>query len=224
MTQSINITPQGILWDLDNTLYRLNEALDRSYNNAVAYAVIEWGLDIDYDAAFKIAEDGWREKRFSARYFIDHHKIPIRDLHFLVDKHLNHKLIEKCEETCRLFAGNPASHALITHAARRWGITVLDHLGLTPWFPDHAVFGYETYDFASKAESRKSFEMALTAINKNPSDCLMVEDTMENLRVAHDMGMTTVLVHHGKVPDSTPDFVHHQFQNARELLAAIAPI
>ena len=34
---------KGILWDLDNTLYHLDTAMEDSFNLAIARAVIEYG-------------------------------------------------------------------------------------------------------------------------------------------------------------------------------------
>ena len=215
-------TPAGILWDLDNTLYRVNSVMEKSFfNTAVAHAVREWGLDLSLDIAIAMAHESFEKTRFSARVFVDQYNIPFQDLHFLIDKHLDHKTINACDDTRRLFQMCPVDHALITHAARRWGLTVLNHLGLSDFFPEDRVFGFETYEFQSKANSPKSFEMALAAMNKNPDQSIMVEDTVENLRVPHDMGMTTILVHHGKVPDMLPDFVDHVCTNARDVMAAV---
>jgi putative hydrolase of the HAD superfamily len=219
MTVKKDMPPiQGILWDLDNTLYYLDEALETAFNIAVARAAIEHGIDISLDDAISISQESFRTHRYSGYEFMTRYNIPQRDIHFMTDRHLDHSLVQKCEETCRLFACHALDHALITHSARPWALGIIERLGLKPWFPDHRVFAFENYDFESKSRSRRPFEMALSAINRNPENVMMVEDTLDNLKVPHEMGMKTVFIHHGRVPDSLPGFVHYHCANARELL------
>lgn len=215
------LKPRGVLWDLDNTLYRLDDAIEHAVNLAVARAAINLGADLPLDEAKKLAHQSWLEHRHSAHYFIERYGFTMPDIHHETDRMLAGTLVEKCHETRDLFGRIDLSHALITHAARPWALRTLDHLELKPWFPDPQIFAYEDFDFESKARSRRSFEQALGAINQNPHDVLMVEDTVDNLRVPHEMGMTTIILHHGQVKDDYPPYVDFAFTNARELLARL---
>ncbi len=210
---------QGILWDLDNTLYRLDKAVEDAFNLAIAKAAIGHGVDLSLDEALALSRESFRIHRYSGYEFINRYNIAQRDMHFMTDSHLDRGLVKKCEQTCDLFSHHSFDHALITHSARPWATDIIDRLGLRPWFPDHRVFAYENYDFESKAKSRRPFEMALSSINQNPEDTVMVEDTLENLKIPHEMGMKTVFLHHGRIPDGVlPDFVDHHCANAREFL------
>lgn len=213
--------PQGILWDLDNTLYRLDDTVERAVNLAVARAAIALGADLSLDEATILAHQSWLKYRHSAREFITRYNIAFADIHHETDRMLSGTLVEKCHITRDLFASTGLDHALITHAARPWALRTLDHLELKPWFPDAQIFAYENFDFQSKAKSRKPFEMALASINQNPGNVLMVEDTFENLRVPQEMGMTTIYLHHGQVKLDLPDYVDFSFANAKELLTQI---
>lgn len=219
MDHMLDIDPAGIVWDLDNTLYPMDAALEDGFHRAVALAAIEWGVDMSPDEAFAMARQSYIDHRYSALVFIDRFNIPFADMHFMINKNLDHQALKRCEDTRAAFAAmDDVSHALITHAARDWAFRALDHLGLRDWFPEERIFGFENYDFESKAKSRRAFEMALDTLNRNPQDCVMVEDTLENLRVPHEMGMKTVFVHHGNRPANLPDFVHYDMTNATELM------
>jgi putative hydrolase of the HAD superfamily len=212
----------GALWDLDNTLYRLDGALEKTFNMAIARAALEWGVDMTLEDAIALAEQSYQRHRYSGLEFMMRFNIPNADMHHLTDKHLDHTVVVKCDETRDLFArAGHAAHALITHSARPWALNVLRRLELTPYFPDKQVFAFENYDFQSKAHSRKPFEMALSSINRNPGDVMMVEDTIENLRIPHEMGMVTVYLHHGRPVEDLPDFVTHHTANARDLLQTV---
>lgn len=212
---------RGMLWDLDNTLYQFNQPLEKEFNRAIAHAVLEWGVDLSLGEAMEIAENSWLTHRYSALEFMLRYNIPQADLHYLTDKHLRHELVEKSDHTRDLFSKSAQKHALITHSARPWALRILKQLDLDPWFPEPQVFAYEDYAFESKAKSRKSFEMALGSINHNPGDTMMVEDTLENLKIPHEMGIMTVYLHHGRTVDDLPDFVDHHAANVHELLGSV---
>ncbi|MBI2234651.1 MAG: haloacid dehalogenase [Micavibrio aeruginosavorus] len=212
---------QGILWDLDNTLYAANQRIYDSFNLAVARAALECGLDMPLDQAQRMAWESYERHRYSGLIFVEEYNIPFADLHKAIDPFLDHTMVERCGITESLFAQTACDHVLITHSGRPWTLNVLSRIGLRPWFPDDRIFAFENYDFESKARSRRPFDMALGVINRNPQDVLMVEDTVENLRVPHEMGMTTVFLHHGSKPRDLPDYVDHQCDNARVLLETI---
>src|SRR5688500_11113526 len=95
---------KGILWDLDNTLYHLDTVLEDSFNLAIARAVIEYGAEISLDEAMALSRESYRKHRYSGYEFMLRYNISHRDIHFLTDRHLDHSLVQKCEQTCRLFS------------------------------------------------------------------------------------------------------------------------
>lgn len=212
---------EGILWDLDNTLYAANQEIYDSFNMAVARAALECGLDMPLDQAQRMAWESYERHRYSGLVFVEEYKIPFPQLHKSIDRFLDHTIVAPCGATESLFARTSCDHALITHSGRPWALGVLSRIGLKPWFPDERIFAFENYDFESKARSRRPFEMALGVLNRNPQDVIMVEDTVENLRVPHEMGMRTVFLHHGSKPVELPDYVDHHCDNARTLLEKI---
>lgn len=212
---------KGMIWDLDNTLYRFNAPLEKEFNRAIAHAALEWGVDLTPEEAIAIAEESWITHRYSAFEFMLRYNIPQADLHHLTDKHLDDQYIQKCDLTCNLFSRGSEKHALITHSARPWALKILKRLELDPWFPDPQVFAYEDYAFESKAKSRKPFEVALESINHNACDTVMVEDTLENLKIPHEMGIMTVYLHHGRPVDELPSFVDYHTDNVRDLLDTV---
>lgn len=212
--------PNGFLWDLDNTLYRDNDQHAKNFNMSVARSVIEWGLKMDVEEAFQLAQKSFRERHLSIDIFVNDYKVPDQELHFLLNKYQDHSAIKDVDGTENFFAllNGAHPHAIITHASRVWANAVLDRLRIRQWFADHAVFGYEDYGFESKATSRRPFEQALTAINMNASDTMFVEDTAKNLAQAHAMGMTTVYLHHGRPVNDLPDYVDETYENLADLI------
>jgi len=221
MTKKIDALPNGIVWDLDNTLYTVTPALEAVYNRAFANAIIDHGIDITHEEAYRLADEGWKKYKSSMALFVEKYNLQWQDLHFKILPHLDHSKIESCTQTQDLFAQCDAAHSLITHSTRHWAHAVLNHIGLKKWFADECVFGFECYDFHNKAKSTKPFETALSALDQNAKDCLMVEDTLINLAIPKDMGMTTIYLHQGRTPEEIPDYVDLCFKDVREMMETL---
>jgi putative hydrolase of the HAD superfamily len=52
----------------------------------------------------------------------------------------------------------------------------------------------------------QAYQALLKCINAQPANCILIEDSVRNLRPAHALGMTTILVGDGSTPDPTVDF------------------
>ena len=215
---------QGIIWDLDNTLYRFDDALIDTFNVAVGHAVIAAGVKMTHDEAVKLAKKSYLETGYSGRYFVQNHDVDARRLHFDFHTHVDEKIIETSVDMQALFGAVDLKHALVTHGARDWALRVLKHLGLSPWFPPEHVFGLEDYGFRRKSEGADSFVKAIEALQLPPEQLLFVEDTPENLRIPYELGIGTVLIHHGTPPPDPPPHVDMLCLNSLEVLEKIAAV
>ena len=80
-----------------------------------------------------------------------------------------------------------------TNGPREYALTVLDVLGLSDFLPKEKVFAVEDNKpfFLSLKES---FQYVLQQINSKPEECLMIEDSIKNVRAANEFGIRTFLV------------------------------
>ncbi|MBI4032005.1 MAG: HAD hydrolase-like protein [Proteobacteria bacterium] len=209
---------KGIIWDLDNTLYRLEQAHIKAFNIAIARAALASGVDMDFSRAVELAARSYIERGQSGRIFIEEYGVKLQDLHYTFHHYIDEKIIEACRRTQDLFAEIHVSHALVTHASKEWAQRVLKQIGLTQWFPDDRLFALETFDFAHKYESTVAFDAASQAMNLDADRIMMVEDVHANLRIPYELGMTTALIHHGQAPAEIPPYVHLHCENSVFLL------
>lgn len=212
---------RGIIWDLDNTLYRFDDALIEAFHIAMARAALDNGLVMDLHTAIMLARRSYAERGQSSKIFTDDYNIPLAAIHHGFHHHINEKLITACNDTRMQFERLDMQHVLITHASKEWALRVLRHIGLTQWFPPERVFGLECHDFKRKDSSRAPFESALKALGLKAANVMMVEDTLQNLRIPHEMGMTTAFLHHGQKPGNIPTFVQLPYANAVEILGLL---
>lgn len=209
---------RGVIWDLDNTLYRFDTALIDAFHISMARAALDNGLVMDLHTAVDIARRSFAEHGQSSLIFTRDYGISFAAIHHGFHHHIDEKMIAACENTRAQFERLDIRHALITHASKEWARRVLHHIGLDSWFPEDRVFGLECHDFKRKNDSRVPFESALSVLGLRAAEAMMVEDTLQNLRIPHEMGITTAFLHHGREPEELPEFVKMSFSNSLEIL------
>jgi putative hydrolase of the HAD superfamily len=212
---------KGIIWDLDNTLYRVDEAIYHAFNIAVARAVIASGVDIKLSEATKMGQDSFIKHGFSGQVFIDEYNLDHEKLHLDLHDHIDETIIKSSQRTIELFQKIALNHVLVTHGSGDWAQRVLDHLGIKKFFPDGHIFPFERYGFQKKSECGEIFKISGKYLNTNNQNIVVIEDTVENLRIPSEMGMMTVLIHHGSKASKAPDFVNYSCNNVVDILEKI---
>ena len=81
-----------------------------------------------------------------------------------------------------------------SNSPRKYVLRVLREIGMEEFFPPSLIFGVDDILPLCKPESA-AFERVLESAGiSDPRECVMVEDSMKNIRAAKAMGMRTVLV------------------------------
>lgn len=214
---------KAIIWDLDNTLYRFSELFEDACNHIAGRTARALGLDFDDDTAKAMAEQSFVEHGYSMRVFIDEHGLARDDVHHEFHRHLDEKILEKSHELVETFKNHDLDHILVTHGSRHWAERVLKHIELRQFFPDDRIFGLEDYHYNKKDESDYVFQMAHKMLGHEAHEIIMAEDTARNLVYPYELGMKTVLVHHGRIPkDEIPhiDVMVHSAEEIFEMISA----
>lgn len=221
MTKSLqNI--KGIIWDLDDTLYKVTPALHQSMRESVARAVVKMGYDISFEDALKMAIESQEKHRLTVKMLVDKFGIEKRDMHLPFHAEMDHKVTNACPDLPSAFASQPEiKHVLMTHASREWAIRMLDHLGLADFFEDKAILGLEDVDFEHKHESDRVTKTSLEIMGLNPNEAAFAEDRDWNLTIPHEMGLTTILIDHPTQPRELPTHVDYRFDRAADFLNKI---
>lgn len=211
---------EGIIWDLDNTLYRFEGDFEHLCHVAAAKAALNAGVDMTHEEAFEICLESYDLHGNSSHLFVEKYRLDKQQMHYDFHRFINidEKLIKKSVELIELFAKINLTHVLVTHASGEWAHRALTHLGLKEFFPDNKIIPLESTNFKNKSDSRVPFEMALGLLDLLPERAVVVEDMSANLRIPHDMGLGTVLVHYGKPPVPMPDYINMDCNNAIEFL------
>lgn len=210
---------RGVVWDLDNTLYRFNSLVIHAFDLAFARVAVESGAPLTVEEASALARQSYIEHGFGGRVFMDRYGMDRATLHHRYHGYVDEKVIEGCDETRALFEKSDGlDHILLTHGSRSWADRVLQHIGLRDYFPDDRILALEDYGFRQKNEAPAAFEAALDRLGMDAASTLMVEDTQPNLKIPHGMGMMTAFLDYGAKPAHTPSFIDLSCHDTTDLL------
>ncbi len=209
--------PSSRIWlfDLDNTLHDATPHIFPHINRSMtAYLADALGLATDQAGLLRI--DYWRRYGATLTGMMRHHGTDPR--HFLSQTHAFPNLPRMLvfdRAVKAMLRRLPGRKIVFSNAPRHYAEAVLGLMGVRPLFD--AVYAIEHLNFRPKPDIR-GFMRLIKAERLNPSRCVMVEDSPENLRTAKALGMRTVLVSRfARLPAKLPSWVDLRLQSVLEL-------
>jgi len=186
--------PRSRVWlfDLDNTLHDASHAAFGATSAAMtAYMVTRLGMEAA--EAARLRQHYWSRYGATLLGLVRHHGVQAK--HFLDETHRHPGL----EDRLRTSAHDRAAvkrlrgrKYILTNAPREYTLRVLNTLKLADLFDgvicieDMVMFG----DLRPKPDARM-FRFIAAQLKVRTSDCVLVEDMLENQRAARSIGMRT---------------------------------
>ncbi len=102
-----------------------------------------------------------------------------------------------------MLAALPQPKAILTNASTEHAHRVLTRLGVAHHFP--IIVDIRAMNFETKPLPQ-AYDALLRRISVPAAECIIVEDSVRNLRLAKALGMTTLLVGDGHDPDPAIDY------------------
>jgi len=179
------------IFDLDNTLHNARPHIFPHINRAMT-AYLQEHLGLDEVAAGELRHRYWKRYGATLLGLMRHHATDPR--HFLWHTHQFHDLERMLvpEPQLRVTLRRlPGRKYVFSNAPVHYARAVLKALAIADLFDD--VFSIERARFRPKPDSH-GFLRLCRAHRLKPRRCIMVEDSLENLRAAGRLGMKTVWV------------------------------
>jgi len=203
------------IFDLDNTLHNASPHIFPHINRAMTeYVQTELGLDAE--AAGALRQQYWARYGATLLGLMRHHAVDPR--HFLWHTHqfpeIKRMLVREplLRATLRRL---PGRKFVFSNAPVHYSRVVLKALAIADLFD--AVFSIERTRFRPKPDVHGFLRLA-RANHLRPQRCIMVEDTLANLRTAKKLGMKTVWVSRERC---APRYVDLRIANLSELQHAL---
>lgn len=201
------------IFDLDNTLYGADTGLmDQMHDRMGMYITRMMGVEAA--VASEMRHRYWKQYGTTMAGLVAEHGVDPD--HFMSYVHdLDLAGVDACARTRQYLEALPGRRIIFTNADNRHAERMLTHLGIRDLFED--VFDVTRVGFKSKP-AIESYHQVLNTIGAEGSKCAMFEDSVENLRPAYDLGMTTIWVTDAQ---DTHDFVHHRTPNVLTWLEGV---
>ena len=207
--------PRTWIFDLDNTLHNASPHIFPHINRAMTQ-YLETELGIDNEAASALRQQYWKRYGATLLGLMRHHGTDPR--HFLWQTHqfpeLRRMLVREplLRATLRRL---PGRKFVFSNAPVHYSRAVLKGLAIADLFD--AVFSIERTRYRPKPDVHGFLRLVRTN-HLRARRCIMVEDTLANLRTAKKLGMKTVWVSHER---RAPRYVDLRIANLSELRRAL---
>ncbi len=207
------------IFDLDNTLHNARPHIFPHINQAMT-AYVERVLGLEADAASALRQRYWKRYGATLLGLMRHHDTDPR--HFLWHTHqlpeLKRMLVRERElrSTLRRL---PGRKFVFSNAPVHYSRSVLKALAVNDLFD--CVFCIERTRFRPKPQTH-GFLRLTRANGLRARRCIMVEDTLENLRTAKKLGMKTVWVSREPRAPRYVDLKIAQLSDLRRVLPRLA--
>jgi len=204
------------IFDLDNTLHNAGPHIFPHINRAMT-AYLQAHLGLDEAAAGELRRQYWHRYGATLLGLMRHHATDPK--HFLWHTHQFPALERMLVREPRLRATVrrlPGRKYVFSNSPVHYSRAVLRALSIADLFQD--VFSIEQTRYRPKPDTY-GFLRLCRVNHLKPHRCIMVEDSIENLRTASRLGMKTVLVTHAV---KVPDFVDVRVPSLMELPRRLA--
>jgi putative hydrolase of the HAD superfamily len=190
------------IFDLDNTLHDATPHIFPHINRSMT-AYLQQHLQLDEAAANELRMDYWQRYGATLTGMMRHHATDPD--HFLQQTHQFPELEKMVLREPRLqyvLKALPGKKIVFSNAPQQYANAVLKLLRIDGLFDD--VIAIEHSSYRPKPDSF-GFLRLLKKHNVKAAQCVMVEDSLDNLRTAKKLGMRTVWVHAGQQNEACVD-------------------
>jgi len=182
------------LFDLDNTLHDATPYIFPHINRAMA-AYIRHQLGVDEVAATSLRLEYWQRYGATLLGLMRHHGIdPHHFLHHTHDLPDLERMLVFERGLNAMLRRLPGRKILFSNAPLAYSEAVLELVGVRQRFA--ALYSVERLRFQPKP-AVGGFRHLLRSERLSPQHCIMVEDSLVNLKTAKHLGMKTVWIHCG---------------------------
>lgn len=195
-----NDAPRVWLFDLDNTLHDSSKAIFQHIHVAMQHAVAKMA-GCDLETADQLRIRYWKRYGATVIGMVRHHDADPHEFLRLSHDFDVRPLVHSEPGLAHKMACIPGRKILLTNAPTLYAREVLDVLGLLPQF--EALWSIDHMNLQGRIRPKPSvalMKQILKQLAVPARDVVLVEDTLCNLKSAHQLGMRTVHIFHPGTP------------------------
>lgn len=212
---------KAIIWDLDNTLYRITPEFADMLDEAMAEAlVLDLGVNMDVAKCKELVKESYKVYRDGGEYFYQNYNIAPKDLFKYYFNRKPVHLIEPYKNLAEKIKKIPYDQYIFTASNRMASEKILKHIGLYDIFKDK-FYSVEDFGVYKKNENSVVYKQYCDKINYNPKDCIFIDDSYSNLEFAKQTGMTTVRIFYKDNSAKDKTYIDTAFKGVEECVDAL---
>lgn len=186
----------NLIWDLDNTLYRITPEFADMLDEATAVAAIEdLGVPLSFDEAKAKVKESYATYRDGGEIFVREYGISPKDMFFAYHKRKPIEPIVPYEGVLEKLSNIPLNQYIFSTSTHEVCEKILHHIGLYDFFKGR-FFSVEDFECYKKNENSDVYKKLCEKLGIRPNDCIFVDDSYSNLEFAKEIGMTTVRIYY----------------------------
>lgn len=207
-----------IVWDLDNTLYRITPEFGHKLDETMARVGIDrLGLDMSFEVALQKVKEGFVKYRDGGELFYRDHGVDVADFYREYHKEVPYEDIVPYEGLYDALKSLDAEQYIFTYSSRDLAEKILHKLGLWEIF-EGRFYSVEDFGHFKKNEDAKVYYKLCERIGHNPEDCIFVDDSYSNLEFAKETGMTTVRLYYASNSSKDKTYIDYAFNGIFDFL------
>lgn len=213
--------PKLWLIDMDDTLYSASAGMFKQIDTAMTRYIQE-NLGLDPEQANELRLRYWIKYGVTYYGLWKYHNIDPHEFLTATHQCVDTSKVITAGDTARALAKLPGTKVLFTNAPRCFADKILTQLNLSCSFnakycaEDMRVFGHWR-----PKPSIQMFRKISSQFNIRPSDICLIDDGINNLKVAKRLGLQTVLCkgwhHHGLSVSKNIHYIDSQIGHIREI-------
>lgn len=202
-------------FDLDNTIHDASHAIFEQISIGMVAAVMQH-MQLDKTTAKDLCELYW--KRYGATMIGMHKHHRMDPEQFLLDSHsfevTNYLKFE--HHLPALLDAVPGTKYILTNAPEHYALQVLEGLNITQYFAGICAVNHMRVLGQYKPKPALTLLRQLQAsLRLTPQQCILVEDTLSNLKSAKKAGWQTVYIYHPDTPFGPQQIVRPDYVDLR---------
>ena len=215
---------KALIWDLDNTLYRITPEFGDMLDSVMARVCVEQlGVNMDFETAKATVKESFAKYRDGGEIFCREHGVNEKAFYDAYHNNVPYEKIVPYEGLGERLKQIPLEQFIFTYSSHSLAEKILKQIGLYDIF-EGRFYSVEDFNHTKKNESPDVYINLCQKIDFKPHECIFVDDSYSNLFYPKKIGMTTVRLFYRDNSAKDKDYIDAAYNGINKFLDDFIPV
>lgn len=215
---------KALIWDLDNTLYRITPEFGDMLDSVMARVCVEQlGVNMDFETAKATVKESFAKYRDGGEIFCREHGVNEKAFYDAYHNNVPYEKIVPYEGLGERLKQIPLEQFIFTYSSHSLAEKILKQIGLYDIF-EGRFYSVEDFNHTKKNESPDVYINLCQKIDFKPHECIFVDDSYSNLFYPKEIGMTTVRLFYRDNSAKDKDYIDAAYNGINKFLDDFIPV